>query len=487
MNKRSLFALLLAALAGAAAATTAKTLSEFHSIFASHLHHYSNLSAVDAAFARVKPSDCRKTESGLQLSNGADPLAPLAARRAAGKAPVTIVSLNGMAGEFVPRPALSVAYNSSSSFALAYKQLLRDNPDLTVPVVDAPDGTPLYNVVFFVQREGSLESLLLPDVVVPRIIQRMSLFLDLVGNHVDDFVLVGFSRGSIDAVTIMARHATIPWGNRIRGVITLDGVVYGTSMADCGLGETTSNPPSLCEIASNMMAWVELLANGLVPSLLNIPQNTAIITRVATEAAAAIARIGVPEKLKQSHLVFPDVLRSFEELIRDVLFDFDLLHPVLDYEDNIQKLKNLLGGLLDSMRLLSTKTRTEWWATHTLPADRLYASSTGTMADFDYTYPEVHPDEFGMRYLYYVTAQAGGQELVDGPVQSARQMILPNVHRGLNPHQEPYEAHWLGLFHTTHAGSVLDYALPCPDNWVDPFPRKTLVDSFATWIATRSN
>eukprot|EP00727_Mastigamoeba_balamuthi_P009501 m51a1_g5173 hypothetical protein (482) ;mRNA; r:145267-147155 len=479
---RPLCILALVALA-CGATETGRSLTEFHNIFTSHLqrnnprlsetrlrsslmfptpelveaHGFSDLGAVDAAFARVKPSDCKRVEEG--------------------KAPVTIVSLNGMAGEFVPRPALSTAYNATSTFALAYKKMLRNYPSLTVPVwdnrvlsdievplghvvmagsFDAPDGTPLYNIVFFIQREGSLESLYEPDYVVPRIIQRMSLFLDLVGSYVDDFVLVGFSRGAIDALYVMARHATIPWGNRIRGVITLDGVVYGTSLGDCGLGETTSNPPSLCETINNGMAWIELLYNGLVPKLTHVIQNTALLTR------------------------------SFNELIRDMLFDFDLLHPVLGYDDNILRLKNVIGGVLTSMRLLSTKTRTEWWANHTLPTDRLYASFTGTMADFDYTYPEVHPDEWAMRYLYYVTAQASGQELVDGPVQSARQIILPNVHRGLNPHQEPYEAHWLGLFHTTHAGAVLDHAVPCPDNWVDPFPRKTLVDSFATWIATHN-
>eukprot|EP00727_Mastigamoeba_balamuthi_P009495 m51a1_g5168 hypothetical protein (503) ;mRNA; r:131944-133893 len=500
MHTWSKVALFIVALA-CVSADDGDSLAEFRSIFASHLRrnqpllsesqarqsllfptpelvearNLDDLGAIDAAFARVKPSDCKRLEGGMRLEGGgSDPMAPLAARRASGKAPVTIVSLNGMAGEFVPRPALSAAYNVSSTFARAYQALLEQHPHLTVPVwdnrvlsdievplghvvmagsVDAPDGTPLYNVVFFVQREGSLESLRHPDVVVPRIIQRMSLFLNLAGSYVDDFVLVGFSRGAIDALNVMARHATIPWGNRIRGVITLDGVVYGTSLGDCGLGETTSNPPSLCETISNGMAWIELLHNGLVP---------------------------------KSHLVFPDILKSYKELIRNVLFDFDLLHPVINYDENIQRLKNLIGGVLTSMRLLSTKTRTEWWANHTLPTDRLYASVTGTLLDSNFSYPEVHPDEWAMRYLYYVTAQASGQELVDGPVQSARQMILPNVHRGLNPHQEPYEAHWLGLFHTTHAGATLDYAIPCPDNWVDPFPRKTLVDSFATWIARHS-
>eukprot|EP00727_Mastigamoeba_balamuthi_P009499 m51a1_g5171 hypothetical protein (613) ;mRNA; r:139210-141973 len=468
---------------------------------------FSDLGAVDAAFARVKPSDCKRVEGGLRVGNGPDPLAPLVARRAAGKAPVTIVSLNGMAGEFVPRPALSIAYNATSTFALVYKKMLRDHPRLTVPVwdnrvlsdievplghvvmagsVDAPDGTPLYNVVFFVQREGSLESLYHPDVVVPRIIQRMSLFLDLVGRHVDDFVLVGFSRGAIDALNVMARHATIPWGGRIRGVITLDGVVYGTSLGDCGLGETTSNPPSLCETISNGMAWIELLYNGLVPKLSRVIQNTALLTRVSAEVTLALASLEMPRPLKQSEMLFPDVIKSYKELIRNVLFDFDLLHPVTNYDENIQRLKNLIGGVLTSMRLLSTKTRAEWWANHTLPTDRLYASVTGTLRDKDHSDPELYPDEWAMRYLYYVVAQSSGQELVDGPIQTARQMFLPNVHRALNPRQGPYEAHWLGLFHTTHAGAVLDYAVPCPDNWVDPFPRKTLVDSFATWIATRS-
>eukprot|EP00727_Mastigamoeba_balamuthi_P009503 m51a1_g5175 hypothetical protein (484) ;mRNA; r:150517-152322 len=464
----------------------------------------SNLSTIDAAFARVRPSDCRRVESNTPVSRVADPMAPLAARRAAGKAPVTIVSLSGMFNEFVPRDALGAAYNASSTFALAFRQALKDRP-LTVPVwdnsvlddvdvplgeivragsVDAADGTPLYNVVYFAQRVGSLESLSLPELVVPRLVSRIGLFLDLVGSNVDDFVLVGFSRGTVDAMHIMAQHAELPWGRRIRGVITLDGVVYGTSLGDCGLGETVSNPPRVCETAADMMAWVELLVNGLVPRLTHIVQNTALITRVASEALLDLANLNPPQELRQSHLVFPDALKSGYELVRSLLFNFDLLHPVFGYEENIQRLKNLLGALLDSMRLLSTKTRTEWWANHTVPTDRLYASVTGTLADFDHSDPVVHPDEWAMRYLYYVTAQASGQELVDGPVQLSRQIFLPEVHRSLNPRQGPYEAHWLGLFFTTHEGAAMDYIFPCPDNWVDPFPRKTLVDSLATWVAS---
>eukprot|EP00727_Mastigamoeba_balamuthi_P009567 m51a1_g5232 putative polygalacturonase (695) ;mRNA; f:293197-298781 len=509
------------------------TLQEFRNIFTTHLrrnspllaesdlrqsllyptpeliaaHDFRELSAVDAAFERVRPSVCKRVEGGLRVVNGPDPLAPLAARRAAGKAPVTIVSLNGMAGEFVPRPALSIAYNASSTFAVAYRRMLAEHPGLTVPVwdnrvladvkvplgeivtagsMDAADGTPLYNVVFFTQREMSLESLIHPDFVVPRLIQRMTLFLDLVGRYVDDFVLIGFSRGSIDAVNIMARQAEIPWGKRIRGIITLDGVVFGTSLADCGLGEARSDPPSMCEIISDVMVDFRKLYENLVPKVTHVIQNTARLTAISAKITLAFSRLGRPQTLKDSHLLYPDVLKSYQELIDSVLFGFDVTHPVINYDENIQRLKNLLGGILTSMRLLSTKTRTEWWATHTLPADRLYASVTGTLDDASYSAPEVHPDEWAMRYLYYVVAGTSGQELVDGPVQTSRQMFLPEVHRGLNPSQTPYTAHWLGLFHTTHAGTVLDYAVPCPDKWVDPFPRKTLVDSFATWIATHS-
>eukprot|EP00727_Mastigamoeba_balamuthi_P009500 m51a1_g5172 hypothetical protein (533) ;mRNA; r:142415-144462 len=471
--------------------------------------HLSDLAAIDAAFARVRPSDCKRVEAGLSIGgNAADPLAPLAARRAAGRAPVTIVSLSGMFNEFIPRNSIGAAYNASSTFALAFQRILKEHPRLRVPVwdnrvladvdvplgeivtagsVDAADGTPLYNVVYFAQREGSLESLRRPEIVVPRIVSRIGLFLDLVGSYVDDIVLVGFSRGTVDSLHIMSQADTLPWGSRIRGVITLDGVVYGTSLGDCGLGETTSNPPSLCEIISGMMSWVDLLNRGLVPKLTHVVQNTALITRVSAEVVLALGKLQTPEALRQSHLVFPDALKSWDQLIRDVLFDFDVLHPVINYDENIQRLKNLVGAILDSMRLLSTRTRNEWWANHTLPTDRLYASIVGSLADMDYTYPEVHPDEWGMRYMYYVTGQASGQELVDGPVQSARQMFHPEVHRALNPRQGPYEAHWLGLFHTTHEGAAMDFVFPCPDNWVDPFPRKTLVDSFATWIATHSN
>eukprot|EP00727_Mastigamoeba_balamuthi_P009498 m51a1_g5170 hypothetical protein (531) ;mRNA; r:136776-138780 len=515
-----------------AALGTDRTLAEFRDIFTAHLQrsnpqlthselHQSllyptpelvnatrlgDLGAVDAAFARVKPSDCKRTEAGLQMDNGRDPVAALSARRAAGKAPVTIVSLDGMTCEFIPRPPLSAAYNASSTFARAYRGMLERHPiaipvwdnrvlaNIQVPLgdivvagsVDAPDGTPLYNIVYFVQREGSLESLRHPDVVVPLLVSRMSLFLDLVGSYVDDFVLIGFSRGTVDALNIMSQHGILPWGSRIRGVVTLDGVVYGTSLADCGLGETTSDPDSLCETVSGMIAWVELLNNALVPKLTHVVQNTALMTRVAAEVSLALARLKLPKPLLHSHLVFPDVLASYREVVRQFLLDYDLLHPVGDYENNIQRLTNVLGGLIGSMRLLSTRTRNEWWASHTLPTDRLYASVVGTLADMDYTYPEVHPDEWIMRYMYYITA-AGRQELVDGLVPSQRQMFLPNVHRALNPRQTPYEAHWLGLFHMTHVGAGLDYAVPCPDNWVDPFPRKTLADSIATWVAEHSD
>eukprot|EP00727_Mastigamoeba_balamuthi_P009505 m51a1_g5177 hypothetical protein (531) ;mRNA; r:156096-158114 len=511
------------------------TLDHFRSIFTEHLHRNSpwltgssfhqsllfptpklvaarqlgDLSAVDAAFAEVKPSDCQRVEAGMPVANGPDPMAPLAARRAAGKAPVTIISLNGMAGEFVPHTSLSAAYNASSALALEFKRLLGNSEkpvtdtvwdnfalaDIEVPLekliqvgsVDAPDGTVLYNVVLFVQREMSLESLMHYEFVVPRIISRITKFLDLVGSRVDDFVLVGFSRGSIDAMHIMSQHASLPWGSRIRGVITLDGVVLGSAFADCAFNEVRSNPPSLCENLQSGMAWIELLADGLVPDMTHVIQNTALITSVSTGVGVALSNVPIPWELINTHLDYPDAIKTWDQMVKKILFDFNVMHPILGYEENILKLRNLARAFVTCVRILTTKGRTEWWANHTVPTDRLYASFTGTMDDKSHTVPEMHPDQYAMRFLYHITADASGQELVDGPVATSRQMILPNVHRSLNPSQGPYEAHWLGLFHTTHAGAVLDYMFPCPDNWVDPFPRKTLVDSFATWIATHSN
>eukprot|EP00727_Mastigamoeba_balamuthi_P009504 m51a1_g5176 hypothetical protein (539) ;mRNA; r:153108-155111 len=525
---------LLVVFAVGVALCSGDTLSEFRSIFTSHLQYNNpffsedqmrqsllfptpelvqarqsgDLGAVDAAFARVKPSDCKRLDDSMHVgSNGLSAMAPLAARRAAGKAPVTIISLNGMAGEFVPRPALLAAYNASSVLAREFKQLLQAHPRLTVPVwdnkrlsdvqvplgelmlvgsVDAPDGTVLYNVVLLVQREMSLESLLHYDIVVPRIVSRITKFLDLVGSRVDDFVLVGFSRGTVDALHIMSQADTLPWGSRIRGVITLDGVALGSGFADCGCGEVRSDLTGLCENLHGAMDWVERLADGLVPKMTHSIQNTALITAVSTQVGLALARVPIPAELLRTHLAFPDALKTWDDLVREILFTFDVMHPVLEYEENILKLKNLVGAFVDSVHLLTSRGRAAWWANHTLPTDRLYASVTGTLNDRDHTYSEMHPDQYAMRFMYHITAEATGQELIDGLVQTSRQMILPEVHRSLNPRQGPYEAHWLGLFHTTHSGTTLSYAVPCPDGWEDPFPRKTLVDSFATWIAQRS-
>eukprot|EP00727_Mastigamoeba_balamuthi_P002520 m51a1_g12265 hypothetical protein (533) ;mRNA; f:196004-198015 len=527
--------LVVALLAGLALGSQHQTLSEFQDIFSAFLHRnnpgvpeatllerllypapslvqahaYSDISAVDAAFADVKPSECTRPASAANGAPGAavDPLAPLLARRAAGRAPVTIVSLNGMAGEFVPHAALSAAYNKSSSFALAFRQMLRSHPHLTdtvfdnkrladveVPLgelvmagsMDAADGTPLYQIVLLVQRENSLESLRHYSVVVPRIVSRISKFLSLAGPRVEDFVLVGFSRGSIDALQIASMHESLPWGDRIRGVITLDGVVHGSAFADCAYLESSRNPGGMCDSLSRGMAWIELLSTGLVPSLTHVIQNTALITRASAEVGLALADIRIPQQLLRSRLVFPDAIKSWNQLVKNILFEFDVMHPISGYGDNIRKLRNLAGAFADCVRMLTTQGRAEWWRSHTLPADRLYASSTGTLRDRSHSDAVVHPDEYAMRELYYLTSDASGQELVDGPVQSARQLVLPGVHRALNAAQAPYEAHWLGLFHTTHAGATLDYAFPCPDGWVDPFPRKSLVDSFASWVAAHS-
>jgi hypothetical protein len=467
------------------------------------VHTSSSLGAIEAAWHKSKASELYAAGASLPFSP-VDVDGPLISRTK----PLTIFLIGGMAGEMLPTVAFSQAYNAGSTLAKTYAARLAATPltdsvwdlhaynYLELPLselvmassVDDVSGKPLLNLVWLKAHGGSLESLIDSSVTVPIHMRRITKFLSLIGGAVDDFLLLGYSRGAVDGLEIMstAQSSLMPWASRLRGLITLQGVLFGAVTADCISGGAVSNPASLCEMWTHQAETLRNITQQLVPSKLSFNQNTDILTSgLASLESDQQKKPAIPE-MANTHMIYPDLALTWEQLFKNLLFEtFDIWHPVTDYENNIRRFQAAAESLLDSLHLLSTPTRLRWWQTHTIPTDALYMSFSLSQADADVNLGEkLYPDIFMMRENYYSVVMTSGTELNDGQLETAHEIILNNVHMALNPLQGVlHNNHFVAVGLGDHWSSALSYVVPTPDNHTNPFPRVALLKSFATFAA----
>jgi len=501
------------------------------------------LAPYDAAFARMRPSDFyeRGLEAPLALQRGPDGGLESELRRA----PVHIVVVPGIFGEFIPvapfeevlrrggtaqsdwaralaaaeaDPAKADLVHDRQFSAAKTKDVERSLRDLVrVGSIDDADGTPLVTVTYLKPELGSLETFGTLDENADYYLGRLEKYFAVTGAP-ERLYVMGYSRGTATALNLVtrARDARASWMPKLRGVIALAGVVYGSPLADAAL-----SPGPQKDLLDAMGRFVNdklESCDGPTPSLGLMTRNLGHWTSFSTRAAALTLKLGNRNAELAREGIETDMadLGRIASFTRRVLFgdpqsvfsatssgDSAILgvlrmnRPSTEYCQNIESFKTTARQVMKGVATLTTQARLDWYRTHTLPTNVRYFAITGTMGDATPEGGEVSPlalneaaydtrsvDFRTLRGNFYDLYAASGSQLQDSQVPVQRARFLPEIHAGLNPAQGALRTYFMGTLGIHHWGLSFPRAFSTRDGLeANPYPRTLLLQSIATFVA----
>eukprot|EP00128_Syssomonas_multiformis_P001485 Colp12_sorted_trinity150504_noHs@36502 len=483
-----------------------------------------SLEDFDLLFKQYKATDLAAEGAKYNISVIKDVNAPLIMRQK----PITILVFPGIFGEFIESYPFYEFFqeNTRSSFATTFykaygtakkedrtdkmfnlyamEDLDRSMLDLMkVASMDDENGNPLLQLAFFKPDMGSLETFGTLEANRDLYFRRMRKFYNIMEPYLGSLYLLGYSR-SVPVVLDIISNVSVSdnkpaWYSKVEGVISLDGVIFGSPMADCAL-DPDIEPKSQCKAVRGAVDAIRELKDNLIESdaVLDISKNVFEWGKAVAAVGEAFLAGSVDPRLKKIDLMFPDIQENWQTIIKKIFFDqFDLSKPIGDYVGNVKRFRYMAQKMLDGAQLLCSKDRIEWYKANTLPTHLHYVAITSTQQDADLAVPEtpnsffamgnakpkVHPDYFFLRSSYYIILEQSEHELQDGQVPTSHEIFLPGVHQALNSKQEPYEAHLACVLASTHWGSAFSVAIETTDHWVNPFPRAVLVKAIGNFVA----
>lgn len=485
--------------------------------------------AIRIAGASSLDSLASENQYPIDPSSGAGSVLVADAKRALSKRPITLVVIPGIFGEFIRvRPFESVLARPSqakSDFMAAAARARADQnaarraigTDETyssedVALVSKPleelvhvgEVAPNIKVVFMFPRLASLETL--GDLKNRAAIfnRRLEKYLELSGDQ--NLAFVGFSRGTTYGLEMIsqAQAAGKPWVSRVRAMISLGGVVFGSSAADqtsdashpmakklAALRKLSASLQALPEalwrrpgvIYDNSKAWSEFL------STMKSIDSEAKDANPDRDVQVKTADPSMADSLMQMDAMGPLALTY------KFLLQLGLTRPISNYSQNIVRGKALIDATVTGVEQLRTAERLEWWRTHRLPLSVKFYSIAGAMAS---------PSEGGIGRLSFDSplgyanhavedvfllqnrndyVKISGLRLNDSQVGVPQAMFLPKVIENLNPALKGIQTEFLGVMGTHHWGLALAIVFDMRDGRENPMPREAMLKALAGKIA----
>ena len=333
--------------------------------------------------------------------------------------PVTFVVIPGIFGEFIEQaPFQSVIGKEDSLFRRKWQKTLDGIADEAYSVHDSAQvacrlsdvvkigsidlvDRSFANVIVMKPAPSSLETLgsLASNVAVLE--RRLTKVLSAIDEDTDIY-LVGYSRGlpvSLELVSSLHTRscegelppATSKWFARLRGVVSLGGVFYGTHFVHDVLsgksGATSDLVRLLCETAGKL---------ATVPDDATLAEKHEIVTDnarawrafVKTISESQTPRVAMGKSFLEMDLEQVFARESKARIVgRDVpvpnpwgifaivssffIKTFNLKKFVSRYNQNIVALKELVEAVVVGTHTLTLASRDEWWRGHELPDDSL--------------------------------------------------------------------------------------------------------------------
>jgi hypothetical protein len=443
------------------------------------------------------------------------------------RGPVTLVVCPGIFGEFVDLPPFDsvVGHGVDSAFrrrvgpaveaAEGVAFSLESLTDETLPLselvnvgsIDDADGSALVEVILLRPAFGTLETLGDADECARVYADRLDRVVAAVPEIARSKLhLLGYSRGAGVALSLLvqgradaAHHA---WAKRVKGLITLAGVVYGSDLADRAFEDEDSLDYVLLRRIEKLARELEVAPAGAsaTDEAKIKAENTArwgkALARIAAHAGKGAPPAGM---IREGTPLVAQSAGHLYGMLRTVLFDLFQLDRPGDYFDNVRRFKRLVGDAVTGLRGLRTKARVRWWRENVLPDDVIYHALTGSMADptrglephelveSPYYGCEL-ADHRGLRTSYYATCDFARVELNDGQVAVPKARFWPGLGPALNPDQPRLETRFLGVLGTHHWGLGFPFANETAgksdEEQANPFPRRVLLEALAAFVVS---
>ena len=480
------------------------------------------LAKLDEAFKRVRPSDLYENGVKANMKLPKDVSAALRSN------PVHIVVVPGIFGEFIDVSPFQEIFDAKSSARAAWEKLTKekkDDPnakddqysivamkDVTKPLsemlkvgsIDDENGNPLVTVTYLTPVRGSFEDFGTLDEDNAYYLRRLKKYFALIGEP-ENLYILGYSRGTATGLDLVAEAAAKPndnpWIKGLDGFISHAGVIYGTQLADNALDPSSPTKKSL-EVIQQLAEDLTECGDddGVLASGATIVANKA-------KFDLAAAKIGYYQLQAPKHpeLDFESLdsaapnYASILSFAKGLFFD-DLLHmgsPVAECKQNVQRFRVMVKKMVDGAETLTTKSRLDWWRTHTLPTHVRYYAITGTMGDATHeqgklwsggfnplAYDTRSVDFRSLRGNYYDLLAASGNEANDSQVPVQRGKFWPELTPVLNPNQGQLKTYFMGTLGIHHWGLAFPRAFASNDGLTaNPFPRTLLVKAMATFVA----
>ena len=436
------------------------------------------------------------------------------------KNPLTIVIVPGIFGEFIPNRPFEEILSGPSQFREDFKKLIETSQkqgrlDLVMDPVGSlqqlsPIQTDLTNVIHVSSIDqknkilarivylntpfASLETLGDVDQRAHEFNRRLKKYLAITGKQ--DLVLVGYSRGVTFALSMLAQAQKNQenWLKQVRGVVSLGGVVFGTSLVD----DFQSNPQKAQLMGTIAHTAQNLKSDGTPESQI---QNAKLLKVLTDELAKNQIESNLnPSFEKPMTPIFETDKIVPLKLVQQLLTELKMTNVENISTDGVLRTQVLLQNILVGVQQLSSEERTKWWKTNTIPSRGIkYYSIVAAQADPDRSEYEkqIYLNESGYaqsQNLGLTMDDASllgnhreyqaitGLSLNDSQVSIAQASFSNPIIQRINPQQKPIVTRFLGIAGTHHWGLALQVVNPMKDQRVNPFPRRALLQALAAQV-----
>lgn len=346
---------------------------------------------------------------------------------------------------------------------------------------------------------GTAESLGDASVRAEMFVRRLEKFLELTGKE-QPLAFVGYSRGTILGLEMLAQGKAKGrwWVKNVRAMVSLSGVVLGSTLAD----DATKGDRSPIR---KLLEGVKRTADSLV----KFPENSSMVEKTKIRLANDVkwAAFGVEalahvreltagqstiENVKNLSKVDPRApigifLQMWEELGLNKYND--------DYSRNIDRFRHFVNELLASVHEIATDARVAWFSTHELPKNVTYYGLGAAMADPGAN--DLEKQLFANPFAYGSGSQddvmltqnrkdyvklSNGLALNDSQVSVIQSSFPPGVIESLNPANARLKTRFLGVAGTHHWGMALREVNKMRAGQVNGFPREALLKAISIQV-----
>jgi hypothetical protein len=296
-----------------------------------------------------------------------------------------------------------------------------------------------------------------------------------------------------------AQAANKPWLKNVRAMISLSGVVWGSSLAD----DVTDNAASYThQIIDNLVATSNSLSYAAGNSswfndpnqLLNDGRWLSLLATASTEYVRGL-QIDIPQLLQQLPVLAQVNPISPLGIAQRMWGELGLTQFEVGYNDNVDRFRYFVSQLLGSVNELATSARLQWWKTHNVPRDMTYYAITATMANpqipaekplfvsaLGYAGGSYDDISLLQNHLSYEKLPPG-LALNDSQVSVAQAAFIPGVIASLNPANAGLHTKFLGVAGTHHWGMALREVNEMRSGTsINGYPRAAMLRALATQI-----